>query len=176
MGKKWMAAHYIKTTAKQTRSRNLNHMHMKTTRCHKTATQLNPQSYGVNEGTKLLWVSLPPSFHQTSIHFKHTSCKHSQDHSLTVCPQLPGPRTDPWVLTSRRMKVQQPWRGRSPALSPTANQQRRPLLVRGGRLGLLGQPANREVINHLLDLLHVVLEAVVALPQGVVLQVEQAEA
>lgn len=70
----------------------------------------------------------------------------------------------------------QPWRGRSPALSPTANQQRRLLLVRGGRLGLLGQPADREVVNHLLDLLHVVLEAVVALPQGVVLQVEQAEA
>lgn len=30
MEKKWMAAHYIKTTAKQTWSRNLNHMHMKT--------------------------------------------------------------------------------------------------------------------------------------------------
>lgn len=63
-----------------------------------------------------------------------------------------------------------------PAPSAAANRQRRPLLVRAGRLGLLGQPADREVVNHLLDLLDVVLEAVVALPQGVVLQVEQAEA
>lgn len=43
------------------------------------------------------------------------------------------------------------------------------------RLRLLGQPADRQVIDNLLDLLHVVLEAVVALPQRVVLQVEQAE-
>lgn len=62
----------------------------------------------------------------------------------------------------------------APALSPTANYQLRGLLVQA-RLGLLRQPANGKVINHLLDLLHVILEAIIALPQGVVLQVEQAE-
>lgn len=62
----------------------------------------------------------------------------------------------------------------APALSPTANYQLRGLLVQA-RLGLLCQPANGKVINHLLDLLHVILEAIIALPQGVVLQVEQAE-
>lgn len=49
------------------------------------------------------------------------------------------------------------------------------LLVSRG-LWLLGQAADGQVIHHLLDLLHVVLEAVVALAQRVVLQVEQAEA
>jgi len=46
----------------------------------------------------------------------------------------------------------------------------------GGGLWLLGQAADGQVVYHLLDLLHVVLEAVVALVQRVVLQVEQAEA
>lgn len=62
----------------------------------------------------------------------------------------------------------------APALSPTANYQLPGLLVQA-RLGLLCQSANGKVINHLLDLLHVILEAIIALPQGVVLQVEQAE-
>lgn len=62
-----------------------------------------------------------------------------------------------------------------PCSVTTANHRHGFLLVTAG-LGLLGQPADRQVVNYLLDLLHVVLEAVVALPQRVVLQVEQAEA
>ena len=45
-----------------------------------------------------------------------------------------------------------------------------------GVIGLLGQAADGQVVHHLLNLLHVVLEAVVALAQRVVLQVQQAEA
>lgn len=116
-------------------------------------------------------LSLPFDFHQ------HSPCSHSQGPSLTVCPKLPGPWTDPWVVTSKPIEAQQPRGGRKTLLRPAAaNQQRSRLLVRVGRLGLLGQTADWEVVNHLLDLLHVVLEAVVALPQGVVFQVEQAEA
>lgn len=99
----------------------------------------------------------------------------SNIHTHTVCPQLSGPQVHPWVLRPRWGKVQQPCRGPSPPPSPTANHHIRALLVPAG-LGLLGQAADGQVVNHLLDFLHVVLEAVVALPQGVVLQVEQAEA
>ena len=45
-----------------------------------------------------------------------------------------------------------------------------------GAVQLLGKAADGQVVHHLLDLLHVVLEAVVALAQRVVLQVQQAEA
>lgn len=76
----------------------------------------------------------------------------------------------------------QPW-GAATAPPPASHSQSQPpppapelpLLV-AGSLGLLGQAADRQVVHHLFDLLHVVLEAVVALPQRVVLQVEQAEA
>lgn len=96
-------------------------------------------------------------------------------HIHAVCPQLLGPLVDPWVLTFRWCKVQQLWRSPSPPPSPTASHNLRALLIQAG-LGLLGQPADGQVVNHLLDLLHVVLQAIVALPQRVVLQVEQAEA
>lgn len=55
-----------------------------------------------------------------------------------------------------------------------ANHLLRALLVPAS-LRLLGQAADGQVVHHLLDLLHVVLEAVVAFPQRVVLQVEQSE-
>lgn len=60
------------------------------------------------------------------------------------------------------------------SVSHSQSKRLRGLLFRP-RLRLLGQPADGQVVDHLLDLLHVVLEAVVALAQGVVLQVEQAE-
>jgi len=96
---------------------------------------------------------------------------------------LLGPQADPWVLPSRWGKVsnlQQPCRGPSPGKppphppSPMASHLLRALLIPAS-LGILGQAADGQVVHHLLDLLHVVLEAVIALPQRVVLQVEQAE-
>lgn len=51
-----------------------------------------------------------------------------------------------------------------------------PLLLRAGRCRLLVEAPDGEVVDHLLHLLHVVLQAVVALPQGVVFEVEEAEA
>lgn len=49
-------------------------------------------------------------------------------------------------------------------------------LLVSARFGLLGQAADRQVVDHLLDLLHVVFKTVVPLSKGVVLQVEQTEA
>ena len=51
-----------------------------------------------------------------------------------------------------------------------------PLLLRTGRRRLLVEASDGEVVDHLLHFLHVVLQAVVALPQGVVFEVEEAEA
>lgn len=51
-----------------------------------------------------------------------------------------------------------------------------PLLLHTGRRRLLVEAADGEVVDHLLHFLHVVLQAVVALPQGVVFEVEEAEA
>lgn len=110
---------------------------------------VKPSTSRSKEGTKLS--TLNP-FH------RHSPCSHSQGLSLTVCPKA-ARALDRFLGFHFR-----------------ANRRRRGLLVRVGRLGLLGQAADWEVVNHLLDLLHVVLEAVVALPQGVVLQVQEAEA
>lgn len=115
-----------------------------------------------------------PSIH-TNIHSNARTNKDTHAHTHSVCPQLLGPQVDPWVLHSRLGKVQQPWRGPRLPPSPTANQHHQALLVQA-RLGLLGQAADGQIVNHLLNLLHVVLEAVVAFPQRVVLQVEQTEA
>lgn len=48
------------------------------------------------------------------------------------------------------------------------------LLVTSGLL-LLGQASNGQVVDHLFNLFHVILEAIIALAQRVVLQIEQAE-
>lgn len=50
------------------------------------------------------------------------------------------------------------------------------LLLRAGRHRLLVEASDGEIIDHLLHLLHIILEAVVALPQGVIFEVEKAEA
>lgn len=106
-----MAAHYIKTTAKQTRSCNLNAYENKDAikQQHSWTPDLT-----VERGDQTFVGLSPTRFPSIS------NTPHASIHSLTVCPQLPGPRTNPWVLTSRQMKVQQPWRGHSPAASPTA--------------------------------------------------------
>lgn len=57
-----------------------------------------------------------------------------------------------------------------------ASRREKLLFFTTSRRCLLIKAADGKVIDHLLYFLHIVLQAVVALPQGVVLQVEKAEA
>lgn len=103
--------------------------------------------------------------------------KHTHTHTHTVCPQLLGPQVHTWVLPSCRLKGGSsrgdiPAWGRllHPPPSPTASHKLRDLFFHT-RLHLFGQPADRQVVYHLLNFLYVVLEAVVTFSQRVVLQV-----
>ena len=51
-----------------------------------------------------------------------------------------------------------------------------PLLLHAGCCRLLVETPDGEVVDYLLHFLHVILQAIVALPQGIVFEVEEAEA